>query len=98
MLSRTGRISKVTTDINGNMQLILDINEPEALRIGFDRYHDRNIDIKIADHKQAKSNEANAYFHALTREIAAALTVSFQEANRNLMKTEKKSFMPQTLL
>lgn len=86
MLELTGCISGVTIGLDGKMHLTLDVNEEDILRAGYDKYKEiQALDIKIQKHREQKSKEANAYFHALARQIAAALTVPFAQAKNMLI-------------
>jgi hypothetical protein len=68
------------------MSITIDVNEDEVVRNGYDKYKQYScIDIKIQKHREQKSKEANAYFHALARQIAAVLTVPFAQAKNMLI-------------
>jgi len=86
MLELTGRISGVAVGFDGKIHLTLDINEEEVIRSSYDKYKEyERIDIKIQKHREQKSKEANAYFHALARDIAHSLAVSFAQAKNMLI-------------
>lgn len=86
MLELTGKISGASVGFDGKIQITLDINEEDVIRAGYDKYKEyENIDIKIQKHREQKSKEANAYFHALARQIAAALAVPFAQAKNMLI-------------
>lgn len=86
MLELTGKISGVAIDFNGKIHLTMDVNEEEVVRNGYDKYKEYEcLDIKIQKHREQKSKEANAYFHALARQIASAVTIPFAQAKNMLI-------------
>lgn len=86
MLELTGNISGVAIGLDGKIHLTIDVNEEESIRAGYDKYKEIPVlDIKIQKHREHKSKEANAYFHALARQIATVLTVPFAQAKNMLI-------------
>lgn len=84
-MNLTGQVKEIAPCFNSNKwSLTLYINEASALREGYDRFKDKDIDIKVTQHREKRSLNANAFYWELIGKLASALKTSRPELH-NLM-------------
>jgi hypothetical protein len=74
----TGKVAGINQDyMSGKFTITFTVNERSAVTEGFDKIKDvEKLDIKAVRHYDARSSDANKYFHKLCRFLANALTIS----------------------
>ena len=83
----TGNIKDLSIDfITGNAVLNLAVNEKQSAMALYDELHGQNLSIKIAKHRERRSNDANAYCWVLIGKLAEVLNIPRDEIYRDAIK------------
>lgn len=81
----TGYIQNVATDWQtGQFQITFIANEPSVIN-EVNKLQDCKLDIKVKKYRKRRSLDANAYFHALSDQIAEKLIISKAKAKNILI-------------
>lgn len=81
-MNLTGNISGILRDLEGRVVISLTINEniPEMANM-----MDKQLDIKLTQHREKRSLDANAYFHVLVDKIRGKTGYSFSRVKNELI-------------
>ena len=81
-MNLTGTITSVLRDFDGRMVISLTINEnvPEMADL-----REKQLDIKLNQHREKRSLDANAYFHVLVDKIRGKTGYSFSRVKNELI-------------
>lgn len=93
-MEMTGKIIDVSLDFKtGKPKLTLEINEKQALFVGYDELKDCNkLSIKLTKYRKKRSLDANAYFWVLCGKLAAKLKQNKEDIYRQLIKNIGNNF------
>lgn len=74
----TGKALEVSRDyMSGKFRITFEVNEESAIRDQYDSINGiGKLTIRASKYREARSKDANAYFHVLVGKIADALTIS----------------------
>lgn len=81
-MNLTGAISSILKDFEGKVVISLTVNEnvPEMANM-----KDKQLDIKLTQHREKRSLDANAYFHVLVDKIRGKTGYSFSRVKNELI-------------
>lgn len=86
MATLTGKIHSVAFSVDGKPLISFEVNEgPPALKAAQKFKECPKINIKLSEHKEGRSLNANAYFHLLVNKIATKIRTSDEEVKRNMV-------------
>ena len=80
----TGRIIDLSRGMNGKQRLTLELDGD--FRAMFDKFHDKNLDIKLKIHREKRTLSQNLYYWSLIGKIAAELRISDPHAHNIMLR------------
>lgn len=78
-----GRLRDLTFGRNGEQHITITVQSD--FRDQYDRLKDKDVSVEIKVYRQARSKDANAYFHVLVNKIAQAQCLGDDEVKRSLV-------------
>lgn len=81
-MNLTGTISSILRDLDGRTVISITVNEniPDMANM-----RDKQLDIKLTQHREKRSLDANAYFHVLVDKIRGKTGYSFSRVKNELI-------------